>query len=127
LGRSTCIRHAPALYQGRSTAALHALEHVPPVRDGDVDAAFGPLPQLARFGNAAKLGYIIAVRLTGAVLGNVLVGRARPSPDYAAGERPWHVTAVQDRECRRRDHDGRGFAADDPPVRVAVPALRARG
>jgi putative membrane protein len=34
---------------------------------------FGPLPKPAWFGNAAQLAYIVAVRLTGAVLANVFV------------------------------------------------------
>jgi putative membrane protein len=34
---------------------------------------FGPLPKPAWFGNAAQLVYIVAVRLTGAVLANVFV------------------------------------------------------
>jgi putative membrane protein len=34
---------------------------------------FGPLPKPAWFGNAARLGYILVVRMTGAVLANVFV------------------------------------------------------
>ena len=36
-------------------------------------ALLGPLPKPLWFGTAAQFGYIIAVRLTGAVLGNVLI------------------------------------------------------
>jgi cytochrome c oxidase assembly factor CtaG len=34
---------------------------------------FGPLPKPTWFGNAAQLGYVVAMRLTGAVLANVFV------------------------------------------------------
>jgi putative membrane protein len=95
--------HAPALYQGAvDHPALHALEHACFVGLGMAMwmPLFGPLPQPAWFGNAAKLGYIIAVRLIGAVLGNVLVWSGTTFyPDYAAGERSWHVTAVQDQNA----------------------------
>ena len=92
--------HAPALYQGAvEHPALHALEHASFVALGMAMwmPLFGPLPQPAWFGNVAKLVYIIAVRLIGAVLGNVLVWSGTILyPRYAAGERSWHVTAVQD-------------------------------
>ena len=95
--------HAPGLYQGAVRhPALHALEHACFVAFGMAIwmPLFGPLPQPAWFGNAAKLGYIIVVRLTGAVLGNVLVWSGTVFyPDYAAGERSWHVTAVQDQNA----------------------------
>ena len=34
---------------------------------------FGPLPKPAWFTNIAKLGYIIAVRLLGTLLGNIFI------------------------------------------------------
>ena len=50
-------------------------------------ALFGPLPKPAWFGNAARLGYIVAVRLAGAVLANVLLFGGNAFYDvYAAGE-----------------------------------------
>jgi putative membrane protein len=55
--------------------AVHALQHALFVGLG-VNVwmpLFGPLPMPAWFGNLAKLGYIVAVRLLGAVLGNVLL------------------------------------------------------
>ena len=36
-------------------------------------ALLGPLPKPVWFGNSARLVYVVAVRLTGAVLGNVFV------------------------------------------------------
>ena len=36
-------------------------------------AVLGPLPQPSWFGNGAKLLYIVAVRLTGALLGNIFI------------------------------------------------------
>jgi cytochrome c oxidase assembly factor CtaG len=49
---------------------------------------FGPLPKPAWFGNLAKLGYIIAVRLLGAVLGNVLLWVGHPLYDgYEVADR----------------------------------------
>ena len=55
--------------------AVHALQHGLFIACGMAMwmPLFGPLPQLAWFGNLAKLVYIVVVRLTGAVLGNVIV------------------------------------------------------
>ena len=48
---------------------------------------FGPLPTPAWFGNLAKLGYIVGVRLLGAVLGNVLLWAGHPLYDvYEASD-----------------------------------------
>jgi cytochrome c oxidase assembly factor CtaG len=92
--------HAPSLYQGAvEHAGLHALEHACFVGFGVAMwmPLFGPLPTPAWFGNFAKLVYIIAVRMVGAVLGNVLVWSGTVLyPRYAAGERSWGITAVQD-------------------------------
>ena len=54
---------------------VHALQHALFVAGGMAMwmPLFGPLPQPAWFGNLAKLVYIVAVRLIGAVLGNVIV------------------------------------------------------
>ena len=55
--------------------AVHALQHGLFIACGMAMwmPLFGPLPQPAWFGNLAKLVYIVVVRLTGAVLGNVIV------------------------------------------------------
>ena len=60
----------------------------------------GPLPKPAWFGNLARLGYIIAVRLTGAVLGNVFVfGGHVFFGVYAAGERAHGISPGADQNA----------------------------
>lgn len=71
------VWHVPALYQASTfdSQALHALEH------GSFFFAglgiwmslLGPLPKPEWFGNGAKVVYVIAVRLAGTVLANVLM------------------------------------------------------
>ncbi len=68
--------HAPALYQAalRHTP-VHVLEHFLFVGLGINMwmCLFGPLPMPSWFGNLARLIYIVAVRLTGTVLGNIFL------------------------------------------------------
>jgi cytochrome c oxidase assembly factor CtaG len=82
---------------------VHALQHTMFVGCGVLMwmALLGPLPKPAWFGNAAKLGYVLAVRLTGAVLGNVLVFGGQPFYDhvYAAGERAHGISAAADQNA----------------------------
>jgi cytochrome c oxidase assembly factor CtaG len=60
-------------------------------------ALLGPLPKPAWFGNAAKLGYIVAVRLTSTVLANVFVwSQAAYYTVYAAGERSHAISPQSD-------------------------------
>src|SRR5262249_13925600 len=60
-------------------------------------ALFGPFPRPAWFGNAWQCGYIVAVRLIGAVLGNVLVfGGHRFYDVYAHGEAYWKLSPLSD-------------------------------
>ena len=69
--------HIPALYQASTfdSELLHAVEH------GTFFFAglgiwlslLGPLPKPEWFGNGAKVGFVIGVRLIGAVLANVLM------------------------------------------------------
>jgi cytochrome c oxidase assembly factor CtaG len=60
-------------------------------------ALLGPLPKPAWFGNAAKLGYIIAVRLTTTVLANVFVWTGGAFFGvYAAGERARGISPQSD-------------------------------
>lgn len=69
---------------------VHALQHMLFVGLGINMwmALLGPLPKPAWFGNAAKLGYIIVVRLTSTVLANVFVWSNDVFFDvYADGER----------------------------------------
>src|SRR3954470_18867798 len=68
--------HAPFLYQAALRHdAVHALEHACFLFFGMLlwMPLFGPLPKPAWFGNAARLVYIVVVRLTGTVLANVLL------------------------------------------------------
>ena len=63
--------------------AVHALQHALFVALG-VNVwipLFGPLPMPGWFGNLAKLGYIVGVRLLGAVLANVLLWTGHPLYD----------------------------------------------
>jgi putative membrane protein len=63
-------------------------------------ALLGPLPKPVWFGNLARLVYIIAVRLTGAVLGNVFVfGGHVFFSVYAAGERAHGISPGADQNA----------------------------
>ncbi len=92
--------HLPLLHQGAVRhEAVHALQHACFIAFGANMwmALLGPLPKPAWFTNAWKLGYIVAVRLTGAVLGNVLVfGGGVFYPVYAKGEAYWNVSPASD-------------------------------
>ena len=76
------VWHIPALYEASTfdSEVLHALEH------GTFFFAglgiwlslFGPLPKPEWFGNGAKVIYVIAVRLAGTVLANVLMWTGSP-------------------------------------------------
>jgi cytochrome c oxidase assembly factor CtaG len=79
--------------------AVHAIQHMLFVGLGINMwmALLGPLPKPAWFGNAAKLGYIVAVRLTTTVLANVFVWTDRPFFDvYRAGERAHDISPQTD-------------------------------
>jgi cytochrome c oxidase assembly factor CtaG len=95
--------HLPGLHEAAvRSPALHALQHAAFIAAGANAwlALLGPLPKPAWFGNAAKLGYIVALRLAGAVLGNVLVFGGRPFYDvYAAGEAEHGISAAADQNA----------------------------
>lgn len=59
-------------------------------------ALLGPLPKPGWFGNAAQLVYIFAVRITGAVLGNVLVFGSPFYDVYDPGRADWNIGATAD-------------------------------
>jgi putative membrane protein len=70
------VWHLPVLYQGALRhSGLHALEHMMFLGLGINMwmCLFGPLPTPSWFGNLGRLIYIIAVRLTGTVLGNIFL------------------------------------------------------
>ena len=94
------VWHIPALYQGALTSeALHALEHAAFFGAGFAMwmALLGPLPKPAWFGNLGRLGYVIAVRFGGAVLGNAFMWAGTVFyPDYARGEATWDISPLAD-------------------------------
>jgi putative membrane protein len=73
--------HLPVLYEGAVDHPwLHGIEHACFLFFSVMlwMALLGPLPKPAWFGNLARLGYIVAARLTGAVLGNVFLWAGSP-------------------------------------------------
>jgi cytochrome c oxidase assembly factor CtaG len=95
--------HVTALHEAAVRhPGVHALQHMSFVCFGANMwmALLGPLPKPAWFGNLARLVYVIAVRLTGAVLGNVLVfgGHVFYSV-YATGERRHGISPLADQNA----------------------------
>ena len=94
------VWHLPALYEASlSSPAVHALQHTTFVFFGVTMwfALLGPLPQPEWFGNGAKLVYIVAVRLTGALLANVFVwSESVFYPAYRPGQAEWDITPLED-------------------------------
>jgi putative membrane protein len=92
--------HLPVLYQGAlGNEWLHALQHAAFVAFGINMwmSLFGPLPMPEWFGNGARLAYLVAVRLAGALLANVLMwSEVVLYPDYAAGEALWGISPLTD-------------------------------
>ncbi|MDX6683167.1 MAG: putative rane protein [Solirubrobacteraceae bacterium] len=79
--------------------AVHAIQHMLFVGLGINMwmALLGPLPKPSWFGNAAKLGYIVAVRLTTTVLANVFVWTGHAFFGvYAPGERAHGISPASD-------------------------------
>lgn len=81
---SLYVWHLPPLYEGAVRhPGVHGLEHAS-FLFFSVNlwmALLGPLPKPAWFGNLGRLGYIVAARLTGAVLGNVFLWANHPFYD----------------------------------------------
>ncbi len=92
--------HIPALYDAAyGTAPVHALEHSCFLFFGCLMwmPVFGPLPKPEWFNAAWKVGYVVAVRFAGAILGNVLMWSGTVLyPIYAPGERYWGISAIAD-------------------------------
>src|SRR3954462_13810414 len=60
-------------------------------------ALLGPLPAPSWFGNGARLVYVVAVRLSGALLGNVFIWSGSVFyPDYRKGQAYWDISPLQD-------------------------------
>jgi cytochrome c oxidase assembly factor CtaG len=94
------VWHLPLLYQGAvEHGGVHALQHMLFVAFGMGMwmALLGPLPKPAWFGNGAKIGYIIAVRLIQSVLANALLWSSGVLyPRYEAGEASWNISPAND-------------------------------
>ncbi|HET7573973.1 MAG TPA: cytochrome c oxidase assembly protein [Solirubrobacterales bacterium] len=92
--------HVPALYEAAyGTAPMHAFEHATFLFFGCLMwmPVFGPLPKPDWFSAGWKVGYVIAVRFAGAILGNVLMWSGTVLyPIYAEGERYWGISALAD-------------------------------
>jgi cytochrome c oxidase assembly factor CtaG len=92
--------HVPALYDAAyGGAPLHALEHVSFIFFGCLMwmPVFGPLPKPQWFTAPWKVGYVVAVRFAGAILGNVLMWSGSALyPVYASGERYWGISPLAD-------------------------------
>lgn len=92
--------HLPVFYQAalRHTG-VHALEHAMFLALGINMwmCLFGPLPMPSWFGNLGKLIYIIAVRLTGTVLGNIFLWSGTVFyPFYIHGDAVYHISPIAD-------------------------------
>jgi len=92
--------HIPALYDAAyGGAPLHALEHATFIFFGCLMwmPVFGPLPTPKWFTAGWKVGYVIAVRFAGAILGNVLMWSGSVLYTvYAPGEREWGLSPLAD-------------------------------
>ncbi|MFL5897765.1 MAG: cytochrome c oxidase assembly protein [Solirubrobacterales bacterium] len=92
--------HIPALYDAAyGGAPVHALEHGCFVLFGCLMwmPVFGPLPKPAWFTAPWKVGYVVAARFAGAILGNVLMWSGSVLyPVYAPGERYWGISPLAD-------------------------------
>jgi putative membrane protein len=94
------VWHLPVFYQAalRHTS-VHALEHAMFLGFGINMwmCLFGPLPMPSWFGNFGKLVYIIAVRLTGTVLGNIFLWSGTVFyPFYIQGDAVYRISPLAD-------------------------------
>jgi cytochrome c oxidase assembly factor CtaG len=94
------VWHLPVFYEAAlDHLGIHLLEHAMFLGLG-VNmwmCLFGPLPMPRWFGNPAKLAYIVAVRLTGTVLGNVFLWSGSVFyPFYTHGDAVWRVSPIAD-------------------------------
>jgi putative membrane protein len=92
--------HTPFLYQAALRSdALHAVEHATFLAFGIAVwmGLLGPLPKPRWFSNGARLVYIVAVRLVGTVLANILIfGGTIFYPYYLPGDAHWHISPMAD-------------------------------
>jgi putative membrane protein len=94
------VWHAPALYQAALRhSGVHALQHAMFLALGINMwmCLVGPLPTPSWFGNLARLGYIVVVRLTGTVLGNIFLWSGTVFyPFYSRGDAIHHISPLAD-------------------------------
>lgn len=92
--------HVPALYDAAYAGApAHALEHATFIFFGCLMwmPVFGPLPTPQWFTAGWKVIYVIAVRFSGVILGNVLMwSNTVLYTVYSSGEREWHLSPITD-------------------------------
>lgn len=92
--------HIPVLHEAAVRhEAVHVLQHACFIGLGINMwmALLGPLPKPSWFSNAAMLAYVVIVRLTAAVLGNVFVfGGGHSYGVYAPGEAKWDISPAGD-------------------------------
>ena len=91
--------HLPALHEAALRHdGLHALEHLCFIffSANMWMCLFGPLPQPTWFSTGWKAGYIVAVRLFGAILANVLLFGPVFYHAYAGGEAAHHISTKSD-------------------------------
>jgi cytochrome c oxidase assembly factor CtaG len=92
--------HLPGPYeQALAHPAVHLLEHLSFLAAGLLiwAAVLEPLPGPGWFGNGAKAVYVLVVRALGGALGVLFLIAGQPLyPDYAAGERLWHISPLTD-------------------------------
>jgi putative membrane protein len=95
--------HVPGIHEAAvRNQGIHALQHMAFIVFGANMwmALLGPLPKPAWFGNAAKLGYVLAVRLTGALLANVFLFGGRVFFHvYAPGEAARGISPAADQNA----------------------------
>jgi putative membrane protein len=94
------VWHLPVFYEAAlNHLGVHLLEHTMFLALGINMwmCLFGPLPMPRWFGNLGKLVYIVAVRLTGTVLGNVFLWSGSAFyPFYTHGDAVWRVSPIAD-------------------------------
>jgi cytochrome c oxidase assembly factor CtaG len=83
-------------------SGVHAVQHLLFIVCGANSwmCLFGPLPKPAWFGNLARLGYILSIRLLGTILANIFLWGGHAFYDvYAKGEAYWHVSPAADQNA----------------------------
>lgn len=92
--------HIPVMYDAAyGGALLHGVEHASFLGFGALMwmPVFGPMPTPAWFGPGWKVVYVVIVRFTAALLGNILMWtQFTLYNNYDAGHLKWGISAVQD-------------------------------